>query len=62
MTPPKILQDEFSIDRGSATFRLIWTGLISSEDKADLLAWLALVERRIKRFPDVGPLPEKEQP
>lgn len=47
---PKIMQDEFSIARGgSAVFRLIWTEPLSPDDKADLLDWLKLVERRIQR-------------
>lgn len=49
---PKIIQDEFSIARGSAVFRLVWTPPITTEDKADLLDWLKLVERRIARLPD----------
>lgn len=56
MNAPKIIQDEFSIRAGSATFRLIWSDLIDSHDKQDLLDWLKLVERRIARLPDVGPL------
>lgn len=53
--PPKIIQDEFSISAGNATFRLIWGDTIDSEDKADLLDWLKLVERRIARLPGVRP-------
>lgn len=62
-TPPKIIQDEFSIARGSATFRLIWSDVISSDDKVDLLEWLKLVERRIQRLPEVGPpAPDQKEP
>jgi hypothetical protein len=53
---PKIMQDEFSIARGgSALFRLIWTDPLSADDKADLLDWLKLVERRIQRKPEGDP-------
>jgi hypothetical protein len=56
MSTPTILQDEFSIRHGSAVFRLIWSDLLTADDKADLIDWLKLVERRIQRMPEVGPL------
>lgn len=52
---PRILHDHFSIDRGTVEFRIIWHGVISKDDVADIKDWLKLVERRLDRIPTVGP-------
>lgn len=59
---PKLLLDNFSVGDGSATFQLIWSNSLNADDKADLLDWLKLVERRIARLPEGGDTHEEPTP